>query len=272
MQELTGRVAVITGAAGGIGYAMAERFAREDMRVVVTDIDAQAAAATAQGLAAATGTETLGLGVDVRSAETVEALAAMVYERFGAAHVLCNNAGVQLPGRAWEFTAEEWNWMLGVNLLGVVNGVRSFVPRMLAGREPGHIVNTASVGGLVAYPGLGMYTASKFAVVGFSETLHHDLVAEGTPIGVSVLAPGPTMSSLRERSALLRPGGERGREVPLVTHVDRMPAENVAAMVLDAIRQDRFWILTHPEYRDLIRHRTEGIVETGEVLVPPELG
>jgi NAD(P)-dependent dehydrogenase (short-subunit alcohol dehydrogenase family) len=271
MNDLRDRVAVITGGASGIGYAMAGRFAAEGMRVALADVDGWAAAAAADRLRAVGAGEAVGVAVDVRRPESVEALATAVYERWGAAHVLCNNAGVQMPGRAWEFTAAEWDWVLGVNLLGVVHGIRAFVPRMIAGGEPGHIVNTASVGGLVAYPGIGMYTASKFAVVGLSETLRHDLHAAGAPIGVSVLAPGPTVSGLRENSGRLRPGGDRGREVPLVTHFDRMPAERAAEMVVDAIRGDRFWVLTHPEYRELILRRARGIVETGDVVVPPDL-
>jgi NAD(P)-dependent dehydrogenase (short-subunit alcohol dehydrogenase family) len=271
MRDLRDRVAVITGGAGGIGRAMAERFAAEGMRVALADVDGQAAERAAAHLRSAGAAAAIGLAVDVRGAERVEALADAVYQSWGVVHVVCNNAGVQMPGRAWEFTAEEWDWLLGVNLFGVVHGIRSFVPRMIAGREPGHIVNTASVGGLVAYPGIAMYTASKFAVVGLSETLRHDLDAAGAPIGVSLLAPGPTVSELRENSGRLRPGGKGGREVPLVTDFDRMPAERVAEMVVDAIRADRFWVLTHPEYRELILKRARGIAETGETVVPPDL-
>lgn len=271
MKELRDRVAVITGGASGIGYALAERFAAEGMRVALADVDGEAAGRAAEGLHSVGAAEALGLAVDVRRPESVEGLAATVYERWGAAHVLCNNAGVQMPGRAWEFTAEEWEWLLGVNLLGVVLGIRAFIPRMIAGGEPGHVVNTASVGGLVAYPGIAMYTASKFAVVGLTEVLRHDLEAVGAPIGVSLLAPGPTVSALRENSGRLRPGDGGGREVPLVTHFDRLPAERVADMVLQAIRSDRFWVLTHPEYRELILRRARGIAETGEVVVPPDL-
>jgi NAD(P)-dependent dehydrogenase (short-subunit alcohol dehydrogenase family) len=271
MKNLRDRVAVITGGAGGIGLAMAERFAAEGMNVAVADVDAVGAAGAADRLRRAGAPDAVGLAVDVRRPDSLEALADAVYARWGAAHVLCNNAGVQLPGRLWEFTAEEWDWLLSVNLLGVVNGIRAFVPRMIAGAAPGHIVNTASVGGLVAYPGIGMYTASKFAVVGLSETLQQDLAAAGAPIRVSVLAPGPTVSALRENSGRLRPGGDGGRAVPLMTHVDRMPAERVAEMVVQAIQADRFWVLTHPEYRELILRRARGIAETDELVIPPSL-
>jgi NAD(P)-dependent dehydrogenase (short-subunit alcohol dehydrogenase family) len=271
MKDLRDRIAVITGGASGIGNAMAERFAAEGMKVAVADLDGAAAQDAAGRLPSAGAPDALGLPVDVRRPESLEALAVAVYDRWGATHILCNNAGVQMPGRAWEFTAEEWDWLLGVNLLGVVHGIRAFVPPMIERGDPGHIVNTASVGGLVAYPGLAMYTASKYAVVGLSETLRHDLEAAGAKIGVSLLAPGPTVSALRENSGRLRPGGAGGREVPLVTHFDRLPAERVAEMVVEAIRGNRFWVLTHPEYRELILRRARGIVETGEVVIPPAL-
>jgi NAD(P)-dependent dehydrogenase (short-subunit alcohol dehydrogenase family) len=271
MDSLLGRVAVVTGGASGIGYALCEAFAGEGMRVVVADVNAGAVTAAAERLAAESGAETLAVPVDVSSWDQVDELAARAAERFGAVHVLCNNAGVQLPGRAWEFTPKEWDWLLGVNLGGVVHGIRAFVPGMIERGEPGHIVNTASIGGLLAYPGIGMYTTSKYAVVGLSETLAQDLRAAGAAIGVSVLCPGPTMSSLRENSALLRPGGEQGREVPLVTQFERIPASEVAAMVVDAIRRDRFWILTHPAFNPLIQRRAEGIVATDELVAPPAL-
>jgi NAD(P)-dependent dehydrogenase (short-subunit alcohol dehydrogenase family) len=169
-------------------------------------------------------------------------------------------------GVTWEFTRAEWEWVLGVNWGGTVHGIRSFVPGMVAHGEPGHIVNTASLGGLIAFPGLAPYTAAKHAVVGLSEVLAHDLRAAGSAIGVSVLCPGPVHTSLRENSAVLQPGGEDSREVPVLTS-PRTPAEDVAAQVVGAIRSNRFWILTHPEYNDQIRERSRGIVDTDEVVV-----
>jgi NAD(P)-dependent dehydrogenase (short-subunit alcohol dehydrogenase family) len=196
----------------------------------------------------------------------MDELAARSFDRFGAVHVLCNNAGVQLDRRVWEFTRPEWEWLLGVNLGGVVHGLHAFLPRMIASGEPGHIVNTASIGGLLAFPRIAAYTAAKFAVVGLSEGLANDLREEGLPIGVSVLCPGPTMSSLRENSGRLRPRTE-GEAPSSVAHVARMPASEVATAVVDAIGAGRFWILTHPEYGELIGHRAEGILETGDVVV-----
>src|SRR6266545_3384149 len=248
MEDLKGKVAAVTGGASGIGFALCERFAAEGMRVVLADVSAEAVAAAAERVAAESGAETLGVRTDVTSWDEMDELEARALDRFGAVHVLCNNAGVQMPGKTWEFTRDEWTWLLGVNLGGVVHGIKAFLPGMVARGEPGHVVNTASIGGLLAFPGTAMYSASKFAVVGLSETLAHDLAADGAPIGVSVLCPGPVVSLLRENSAVLRPGGEQGREVPLVTDAQRMSAADVAAMVVDAIRTDRFWILTHAGY------------------------
>ena len=149
--------------------------------------------------------------------------------------------------------------MLDINLWGVIHGIRAFLPSMVEHGEKGHVVNTASVGGLVTFPGMAMYAASKAAVVALSEALHHDLRDRGAPIGVSVLCPGPVVSELRERSAALRPGGEEGRPVASVSHVPRMPASDVADLVVDAVLQDRFWVLTHPEYAELVTQRAEGI-------------
>ncbi len=269
MDALQDKVAVVTGAASGIGYALCEAFAAEGMRIAMADVDPAGLDAAAARLAADTGAEVLAVPTDVMNWDEVAALEARVVDRFGAVHVLCNNAGVQLPGVTWEFTRREWEWVLGVNLGGVVHGVEAFLRGMVERGEPGHVVNTASVGGLVAFPNLAPYTAAKYGVVGLSECLEHDLRAQDVPIGVSVLCPGPVLSSLRENSRLLRPGGEDGRDVPLVT-MPRIPAADVAAQVVDAIRHDRFWILTHPGYKETIRARCRGIVDT-DALVVPEL-
>jgi NAD(P)-dependent dehydrogenase (short-subunit alcohol dehydrogenase family) len=261
LDDLDGRVAVVTGAASGIGLALCERFAAEGMRVVMADVDASALEEAAARIDA----EVLPTTVDVRSWDAMDELAARSFEGFGAVHVLCNNAGVQLDRRVWETTRAEWEWLLGVNLGGVVHGLHAFLPRMIASGEPGHVVNTASVGGLLAFPKIAPYTCAKFGVVGLSEGLANDLRDEGLPIGVSVLCPGPVTSMLRENSALLRPGSG-GPDPTLLDGVERMPATDVAGMVVDAIRGGRFWILTHPAYGELIRRRTAGILSTGEVV------
>jgi NAD(P)-dependent dehydrogenase (short-subunit alcohol dehydrogenase family) len=262
MKALADKVAVVTGAANGIGFALCEAFAAEGMRVVMSDVDPAALDAAAARLDG----EVLAFAADVGNWDEVAELESRALERFGAVHVLCNNAGVQLPGLTWEFTREEWEWVLDVNLGGVVHGLHAFLPGMVARGEPGHVVNTGSLGGLIPFAGIAPYTAAKYAVVGLSESLQQDLRAASVPIGVSVLCPGPVLSMLRENSATFRPGGESGRDVPLLT-APRMPAEAVAAQVVDAIRNDRFWILTHPEYNDTIRARARGIVDTNELVV-----
>ena len=200
MDEMRGRVAVVTGEARGIGLALSERFAREGMRVVMSDVDPSRldqVAATIEG-------EVASVAADVSRQEDVDALVARTIERFGAVHVLCNNAGVTRPGRAWEFTREQWEWVLGVNLWGVVNGVNAFVPGMIERAEPGHIVNTASLSGLLAWPGLSLYAAGKYAVVGFSESLAFDLRAAGVDRRIGAV-PGPTRTSFRASSRELEP-------------------------------------------------------------------
>lgn len=267
MDELGGRVAVVTGAAGGIGLALCERFAREGMNVVMADVEPQRLQESADALAADTGADVLAVPTDASSWESVEALAQRSLERFGGVHVLCNNAGVQRPTKAWECSLEDWDWLVGVNLNAVFYGVKAFVPAMVERGEPGHVVNTASVGGLLAYRALAPYAATKYGVVGFSESLHHDLREEGAPIGVSVLCPGAVATQFRAHSRELRPGGAVEEIADVVTPVAIPPAE-VAAQVLEAIRNDRFWIVTHPTYHELIERRCRGIVETDEVVEP----
>lgn len=261
IEKLRGKVAVVTGGASGIGFALCERFAAEGMHVVMADVEPDALSEAASRLDA----EVLAVPVDVRSWAAMDQLAARTFERFGATHVLCNNAGVQLDRRTWEMTPDEWEWLMGVNLGGVIHGIHAFLPRMIDSGESGHVVNTASIGGLIAFPGIGPYTSAKFAVVGLSEGLAHDLAGDGLPIGVSLLCPGPVMTGLRENSGRLRPDAD-GPGPTSLDGVDRMSPSEVAGAVVDGIRTGRFWILTHPEYGDLIRRRTEGILESGAVV------
>jgi NAD(P)-dependent dehydrogenase (short-subunit alcohol dehydrogenase family) len=193
-------------------------------------------------------------------------------ERFGAVHVLCNNAGVTRLGLAWELPLEDWDWVLGINLRGVIHGVKAFVPGMIERGEPAHVVNTASIGGLLAFKALAVYTASKFAVVGLSESLLHELREQGAPVGVSVLCPGPVATNLQAHSAALHPEGEAASYVDeAAADVVPMAAAPLADLVVDAILAARFWILTHPAYNELIERRYRGIVETDEVVSPPYL-
>jgi NAD(P)-dependent dehydrogenase (short-subunit alcohol dehydrogenase family) len=183
LQELDGRVAVITGGGSGIGASLARACAAEGMRVVVVDVSGERAASVAAEIPDGTA---VARAVDVSDAASVEALADFAFDTFGAVHLLCNNAGVSPAGRIWDFTDDEWRWLLGVNVHGVANGIRSFVPRMIEQGE-GHIVNTGSGASFVSTPRLGPYCATKHAIVGLSEALRYEL--DGTGIGVSVLVP-----------------------------------------------------------------------------------
>ncbi len=268
MDTLAGRTAVVTGAASGIGLALAQRLAAEEMRVVMSDVDAGRLEEAAARVGPAA--DVLPVPADVSRWDDVERLAARASERFGPVHLLCNNAGVQLTGATWELELREWQWVLGVNLWGVIHGIRAFVPGMIGHGEPAHVVNTSSVGGLIVFPGMAGYAAAKSAVVAISESLHLDLHAHGVPVGVSVLCPGPTMSELRENSTVLRPEAEAGRPLALVTEIPRMPAEEVAGQVVDAILHDRFWVVTHPEYLTEVDRRARGIA-AGDVVVRGEI-
>ncbi len=257
MTELRGGVAVVTGGASGIGRAMAERFARERAKVVVADIDARALAAVVDSIKARGG-EALGVPTDVTDLSSVQALAAAAFEAFGKVSVLCNNAGVALWGGLESATHRDWQWVLGVNLWGVIHGVEAFVPRMIASKEPGHIVNTASMAGLVATRGLGVYNTSKYAVVGLSETLAKDL--RPYQIGVSVLCPMGVATQIRE-SARNRPADLTNDAPSAVEPVELMgrtlaPAV-VAEMVLSAIRANRLYVITHEEGLEALRRRHE---------------
>ena len=257
MTELGGGVAVVTGGASGIGRAMAERFARERAKVVVADIDQRALAAVVDSIKARGG-EALGVPTDVTDLSSVQALAAAAFEAFGKVSVLCNNAGVALWGGLESATHRDWQWVLGVNLWGVIHGVEAFVPRMIASKEPGHIVNTASMAGLVATRGLGVYNTSKYAVVGLSETLAKDL--RPYQIGVSVLCPMGVATQIRE-SARNRPAELTNEAPSAVEPVELMgrtlaPAA-VTEMVLSAIRANRLYVITHEEGLEALRRRHE---------------
>ena len=263
MDEFDGRVAVITGGASGIGLAMARAFAARGMRLVLGDVEDSALDAAATELGATA--DVLGVRTDVSDADSVEALAEAAYAEFGAVHVVCNNAGVVSRGSAWSQSLADWEWVIGVDLWGVIHGVRAFVPRMLAGGEPGHIVNTASIAGLLPFPAIAPYDVAKAGVIALSESLLYDLRAEKAAIGVSVLCPGvvPTKIGISERN---RPGGATSTAPAskIATQVAPPPTallpEAIADIVVDAIERDRFWIVTHEPYREWITKRAEGIV------------
>ena len=270
MQIVAGQVAVITGAASGIGLAVAEHLAARKLRIVAADIDAVGLEQAADRLRS-TGAEVLSLRVDVSSRSDIEHLAAQTYERFGAANILCNNAGVVKRGKVWEQTDNDWEWVIGVDLWSVIHGVRSFIPRMLAGGQPGHIVNTASTAGLAAFPMIGSYNVAKSGVVALSETLHHELRMEGAPIGVSVLCPGLVATRIGD-SERNRPGHERtAQQAPISMRAPgavAMQAADVADYVARAIESDQFWMLTHPAYDDFVQRRAAGILNRRDVVEP----
>ena len=279
MQDFAQKVAVVTGAASGIGRALAECFAAQRMKLVMADIEEPALSAAASELRQS-GATVLGHQVDVSKAAEVEALAEAAYREYGAVHVLCNNAGVGgQGGAAWLSSLENWHWVLGVNLYGVIHGIHSFVPRMIAGGEPGHIVNTASMAGLMSGPLLAPYHVSKHGVVTLSESLCIDFQLAGKNIGVSVLCPGFVSTRIadsdRNQPESLGPGpleSEQLRQMVRMMVEQGLPPSVVAEQVLDAIRQNRFWILTHPELDAVVRSRADGILERrNPVFVPPQM-
>ncbi len=269
MRDVRGRTAFITGGASGMGLAMARSFTKAGMKVVVADVE-QAALDAVQAEFEAANVEFLVLKVDVTDRDGMEAAAAETEGRFGKVHVLCNNAGVVVGGAIDRMAYNDWDWVVGVNLGGVVNGIQAFVPRIKAHGEGGHIVNTASMAGHLAIPGLSVYTATKFAVVGMSETMRADLAAQD--IGVSVLCPGVVNTNIftSERN---RPKDLPGTDLALLADADASPAEQavrleelrasalepavVGDMVLHAIREDEFYIFSHPEFKAMADARQE---------------
>jgi NAD(P)-dependent dehydrogenase (short-subunit alcohol dehydrogenase family) len=273
MKEFRGRVAVVTGAGSGIGRALAEKFAAEGMKVVLADVQEDALVEVEREVRGR-GAAVLAVRTDVSKRADVEALAQRTLDAFGAVHVLCNNAGVAGGGPTmWETTDADWQWVLGVNLWGVIHGIRVFVPIMLKQDSEGHIVNTASVLGLIAGPGGGPYGVSKHGVVRISEGLHYDLLAAGSKLRASVLCPGLIATRIvdagRNRPAELqnemdeetrRQRAEQTRQRLAYFNEHGMPPSQVAGIVFDAIREERFYILTHPNIKERVRTRMEDII------------
>lgn len=270
MDGLEGKVAVITGAGSGLGRAMAHRFGEAGMRLVLADVD-EGRLNQIGGQLDERGVHVQTLVTDVSKLSQVEGLADLAYERFGAVNVLCNNAGVAAVGPAWECTNADWEWAIGVNLWGVVHGIRSFLPRMLESGEPGHVVNTASVAGIVAPPLSSPYVATKHAVVGMTESLFHDLNLRQANISCSVLAPGFVRTRIAS-SETARPEELKNpvpSEDPLTHDVGEfyakavaggIPPRLVADAVHEAIVEKRFYILTHPEMTPAIEDRFSRIL------------
>jgi NAD(P)-dependent dehydrogenase (short-subunit alcohol dehydrogenase family) len=271
MKDFQNKVAVITGAASGIGRALAERSASAGMRVVLADVEKEALVRTEKEMRAA-GATVLAVRTDVSKPEDVEALARKTLDSFGAVHLLCNNAGVGIAPKAmWETTLEDWQWCLGVNLWGVIHGIRAFVPIMLKQDTEGHVVNTASVAGLLSLPYVAIYHATKHAVVTLTESLHYELSLLGSKVKASVLCPGfirtNIMDCYRNRPAEFgRQSAETAATVPSMWGAYRklieaaFPPQFVAEQVFHAIWHEKLYIHTTSEFHEMIRQRTEDIV------------
>lgn len=262
-----GNIAVITGAASGLGRAMAERFAAEGMKIVLADIEEKALADTESALTSA-GATAISVRTDVSDASDVETLANRTLTAFGAVHILCNNAGVVCSRHIWEHSIADWEWMLGVNLWGVIHGIRTFVPLMLAQETECHIVNTASILGLVGGAGTGIYKVSKHGVVVLSETLADELKQSGAQIQVHVLCPGWVRTRLldadRNRPAHLqeqpKPHEIENSQRARTEMANGIHPSEVAEHVYNAIQNGTFYILTHPELKTQVRARLEHIL------------
>jgi len=256
MENLKERVAVVTGGASGIGRALALALSREGAKLVLADVDEAGITEVARAITARGGAA-VAVKTDVASIEQVQALADRAWNSFGAVHILCNNAGVAVWGGLEAATYPDWQWVIGVNLWGVIHGLLAFVPRMIAQREEGHIVNTASMAGLVATGGMGIYNTTKYAVVGLSETLAKDLRPYN--IGVSVLCPIGVATRIRESDrnrpeALRNPEGQP-KSPPVQLLGRTLTPEEVAEQVIAAVRRNQLYIITHAEALEPLRRR-----------------
>ena len=285
-----GKTAVLTGAGSGFGLECARIGARLGMNLVLVDVQQDALDAASAEVKAA-GAEVLSFKLDVSSAEQMEAMGRAVFERFGAPHVVFNNAGVGSGGLIWENSVADWEWVLGVNVMGVVHGVRIFTPMMLeaAAKDPawqGHIVNTASMAGLLNPPNMGVYNVSKHAVVSLSETLYQDLQLVTNQIGASVLCPFFVATGI-SKSHRNRPAGLRA-DKPTKSQIiqqamtgkavgsGKVSAADVAQRVFDAISKNQFYIYSHPKAINSVQTRLEDILQARNPTDPfadkPEIG
>ncbi len=286
MEDLTGKVAVVTGGASGIGKALAARFVAEGMRVVVADVEAGALDAAVAELGAGGG-EVVGVQADVTSSESVDALADAAYQRFGAVHVLCNNAGVGPPGGlVWDSTPNDWKWTFGVNVFGVAHGIQAFVPRMLAGGEDGVVINTSSPDGPIApMPQASVYAATKCAVTCVTECLAAQLEAQQAKVSAAVFYPsgkglldtGLWTSDRNRPTELAR---ERPRSTPAMTVAELrekgipvQPLDELAEMVVEGIKDGRFvMVLDAAHHADTLRARADAIGKLENPTVVHDLG
>lgn len=271
--NLEGKVAAITGAASGFGRELARLGARQRMRLALADVQRDALDVVVNELKR-TGAVVISDVVDVAQSAQVQRFAEHAFSAFGNVHLLMNNAGVGGGGYLWENTARDWQWVMGVNLMGVVHGVQHFVPRMLESNqrgEPGHVVNTASIAGWLTAPLMGVYNVSKHAVVALSETLYHDLKLAQSTIGVSVLCPAfvPTgiAQSQRFRPAELLNAGALTASQRIAQAASekavasgKITAEEIAQLTFDAVRENRFYVFTHPQILPSLRARFDAVL------------
>ena len=269
MRDLAGRVAVVTGAASGIGRSLARRFAAEGMSVVLADVERRALDQAANEIDAIAPATVIPVVTDVSKAESVDALAERAFAEHGAVHVLCNNAGVFQGGLTWECTSADFEWTLGVNLWGIIHGAQSFVPRMLEQGDAAHIVNTVSMAGLATTAYCAPYEVSKFAAAAATECLAHDLASQGAPIKVSLLCPGSVDTGIA-RSRRNRPerfagaqsaGGAFVEEALAGTTAAGAHPDSVADLVLEAIGDEMFLVPTTPSYRTQILDRAQALAD-----------
>ena len=266
MNNFDGRTAVITGGASGIGLGLAERLAAEAMKLVLADIEAPVLDEAASRLRDS-GADVTTFVCDVSDGSSVDALADFAFQTHGTVHVVCNNAGVVAKHESWG-PLSDWEWVLGVDLWGVIHGVRAFVPRMLAAGEEGHIMNTASTAGLLAFPGIPSYNVAKRGVVALSETLYHEF--ENTALGVSVLCPGIVATNIT-KSERNRPGPDARPYESIVPHAgaaESMTPAQVADCVLDAMRSGRFWILPQEHYGAQALDQAQRRIDGGPPVMP----
>jgi NAD(P)-dependent dehydrogenase (short-subunit alcohol dehydrogenase family) len=258
--QLAGKVAVVTGGASGIGKGIARCLMAQGMRVVIADIEQAALDRTAAEIGA------IGIRTDVTSFDSVQTLADEVRHRLGGCHVFCNNAGVASTASLVDMALSDWEWLLGVNLWGVIHGIKAFLPLLKANSDGGHLVNTASVAGLHVTAGLGAYSVSKFAVMALSETLALDLAAEGSSVGVTVLCPGPVSSNLgssqRNRPSELAGGAFVDRDLQAVEGgggVRWIDPHTVGDILVRAIKRGDLYAFTHPEWASIVQERHDRI-------------
>mgnify|MGYP001334713302 CR=1 FL=1 len=261
MDEFAGKVAVITGAGSGIGRGLATRCAQEGMRVALADIQESRLAALCESLQEQ-GASVMTQALDVADAAAVDAFARRCRDELGVPDLLFNNAGILRLGETWSHPAQDWQAIMSVNLMGVVNGVNAFLPAMLEAQKPAHIVNTGSVGSLVAAPGMAQYTAAKMAVRGVTECLAYDLAAREAAIDVSLLCPGPVLTAIS--NDLLGIDPEEAEPDPgehlMAGQPDFITPEECAERVFQAVRERRFWIFTHP-FNDYLERKMRAIVQ-----------